>query len=95
MTIRLLSATLRLNKNGSMLYKQLQFCDYENHALLSTGATQSSMSECELQPIFSGYPSALLKEMPLTRLQTPDLKQQHYAHPETSSTSIFLCRQKF
>ena len=47
-----------------MLYVPLQFNQYENHALLDTGAIQSAMSEAELRKISTAQPEAILQELP-------------------------------
>ena len=59
-----LSATLKLIKHICMLYISLHFCDYENHALFDTGATQGAKSEGKLRRILTAHPLALLYEMP-------------------------------
>ena len=62
--IHVLSPTLHLNKKDKMLYVPLQFDKYENHALLDTGAIQSSISEAELRKITTAHPEAMLQELP-------------------------------
>ena len=54
------------------MYKPLHFRDYENDALLDTGAIQSATSESELRRIHIAHSSALPQEMPATenKLQT-------------------------
>ena len=69
--IRLLTATLQLNKEDRLLYVPLQFRQYENHSLLDIGAIQSAMSEDKLRRILSAHAAALLEEYP-----APDFKVQ-------------------
>ena len=69
--IRQLSATLQVNRKNKMLYKPLQFREYENFGLLDTGAIQSALSEVELRRILTAHPSALLLELP-----APEFKDQ-------------------
>ena len=59
-----LSATLQLNKKDKMLYVPLQFREYEKFRLLDTGATQSALSESEIQRILTAYPATFLQQLP-------------------------------
>ena len=61
--IHVLSPTLHLNKKDKMLHVPLQFHNYENHALLDTGAIQSAKSEAELRKITTAPPEAILQEL--------------------------------
>ena len=59
-----LSPTLHLNKKDKMLYVPLHFNQYENHALLDTGAFQSAMSEAELRKVSTAHPEPSFKNYP-------------------------------
>ena len=69
--IRPLSATLQLDRRNKMLYVPLQFREYENQALLDTGAIQSAMSENELRRILQAHPATQIEIYP-----APDFKVQ-------------------
>ena len=62
--VRLLTATLNINKNNHMLSKPIKFESYKIVGLGETGAVQRALSENELRKISTAHPEALLQELP-------------------------------